>query len=84
MLVGETQIGNTYRFDYPEEFSTLPEYTAHRGQLVTVIRPCSETEADKIWDNPDGEGDRVVDTMFIIQAHDGWTGHAWDSELEEP
>ena len=81
---GTTQIGKTYRFNYPEEFTSLPEYSAHRGQLVTVIRPCTEDEADELQDDPDGTGYRVIDTMMVVQASDGWIGHAWDSELDEP
>jgi hypothetical protein len=58
-------IGKTYRFDYPEHFVTLPEYSAHRGQLVTVT---GEIEADE-------------ERMYSFVAEDGWIGEAWDSEL---
>lgn len=75
------KIGTAYRFDYPPEFTTLPEYTAHAGESVTALRPCTEDEAGVIWDDPDGTGERIVDRMFIIQAADGWIGHAWESEL---
>lgn len=33
------------KFNYPEEFVTLPEYTAHAGQMVTVL-DLSASEAD--------------------------------------
>lgn len=60
-----------YRFDYPAGFISLPAYSAHRGQLVRVIRKLRRDEYDF-----EGEA------MFEIQAEDGWTGHAWRSELE--
>lgn len=76
------KIGGVYRFDYPEEFSSLPDYSARRGMEVTVVAPAPENEADVIWDDPEGTGeDRIVDRMFIVKAADGWTGHAWESEL---
>lgn len=76
------KVGTSYRFDYPVEFTSLPEYSAHRGMTVTVIRPCREDEADVLWDDLDGNGnDTIVDRMFIVQAMDGWIGHAWETEL---
>lgn len=59
-----------YRFDYPPQFKTLPEYTAHAGQTVTIIRALRRCEYDF-----QGEA------MFEIRADDGWTGHAFRSEL---
>lgn len=59
-----------YRFDYPHEFTTLPDYSAHRGQEVTVLRPLTRSEFDF-------EGE----SMFLIRADDGWEGHAWRGEL---
>jgi hypothetical protein len=59
-------------FDYPKEFITLPEYTAHAGQAVTVVRPLTEQEADQ---GPD------LEAMFLIRASDGWEGHTFESEL---
>lgn len=67
------EIGKTYRFDYPPEFVTLPEYTAHAGQMVKVIRPLTEQEAD----GPN-QGEPQ---MWRIEAPDGWTGDAWEDEL---
>ena len=66
-------IGAAYRFDYPSAFVTLPEYSAHRGQIVTVTRALTEAEAD---------GDEVG-PMFEIVAADGWVGHAFNDELVE-
>lgn len=64
------KIGSDYRFDYPTEFNSLPEHSAHRGQSVTVVRELSENEYDF-------EGE----LMFLVRASDGWEGHAWESEL---
>lgn len=76
-------IGERYKFAYPVEFTTLDDYSAHRGLVVTVIGPCSENEADFIWDDPEGVGkNRIVDRMFKVTAADGWCGDAWESELE--
>ena len=50
-------------FHYPEHFVTLPEYLAHRGQIVEVVRPLRRDEYDF-----QGEA------MFLIRADDGWEG----------
>lgn len=77
-------VNNQYKFVYPKEFVSLDDYSAHRDQLVTVLRPCTETEADVLWDDPEGSGTPIiVDRMFVVQASDGWIGHAWESELED-
>lgn len=77
------EIGGTYRFAYPEQFTSLPEYTAKAGSLVTVVRRCTEAEADEVWDDlQDGQGDRLVDMMFKVRDAEGWEGDAWHSELE--
>lgn len=68
------EIGKTYMFDYPEVFVLFPEYTAHAGQQVTVIRPCID---GKEYDREDGE------LMFKVRAPDGWVGDAWESELRK-
>lgn len=60
----------TYVFDYPELFTTLPDYTAHAGQEVRVIRALTRDEYTF-------EGD----VMFLVRASDGWEGHAFRSEL---
>lgn len=66
------EIGNHYKFNYPEEFTTLPEYSNHRGQTVKVLRKLTDEEAD-----------REEEPMFKIQASDGWEGDAFESELIE-
>lgn len=65
--------GMRVRFDYPTDFVTLPEYTAHAGQIVSVVRMLTEEEADI-----------EVGPMWEIRADDGWTGHAFDDELQPP
>jgi hypothetical protein len=67
--------GRKYRFAYPPEFVTLPDYTAHAGQMVTVIRPLRDGEE---YDGPAAGLER----MYEVKAADGWTGHAWQSELQ--
>lgn len=61
-------VGRSFRFAYPEEFTTLPEYSKHRGEVVTVIRRLTKDEADT--------------RMYLIQANDGWEGHAFPGELK--
>jgi hypothetical protein len=63
--------GSKHLFNYPEAFTTLPEYSAHRGQVVEVVRPLTAAEYDN-------EGD----AMYLVRAADGWEGHAFDSELQ--
>lgn len=68
--------------NYPEEFETLDDYSAHRGQKVMVLRPTTAAEADILWDKIDASDDeQVIDCMFVVCADDGWEGHAWESEL---
>ena len=67
--------GKQYRFDYPESFISLPLYSAHRGQVVTVLRKATEEEAD----GPEKD----CEQMYKIKASDGWEGFAWESELAE-
>ncbi len=62
-------------FNYPAKFVTIPEYTAHAGQTVNVIRPLI---AGTEYDGPSEE----MEAMFLIQASDGWEGHAFEGELE--
>ena len=61
------------RFDYPEQFTTMPEYSAHRGQVVTVLRRANLQEAD----GPE----QGCDQMYWIRALDGWLGMAFSTEL---
>lgn len=63
----------TAKFNYPPEFTTLPDYTAHSGQVVEVVRVLTPAE----FDDEDSEP-----TMYRIRAADGWEGDAWESELE--
>lgn len=62
-------IGTRVRFNYPEMFTTLPEYTARAGDIVTVVQLL--------------ESDCEDDPIYKIRADDGWEGSAWESELEE-
>lgn len=71
-------IGWEYIFDYPEGFSTLPDYSAHRGSVVKVVRKMSEDEADT--GIPESAEDYIP--MFEIVAEDGWRGKAWGDELK--
>lgn len=66
------KIGGTYTFDYPAAFVTLPGYTAHAGQRVTVVRELRDGDE---YDREDG------DRMYEVRAADGWIGHAWEGEL---
>lgn len=77
------KVGETYIFDYPVEFTSLDDYTEHRGQQVVVVRPCREDEADILWDkiSATDEEEQIMDRMFVVRASDGWEGHAWESEL---
>lgn len=59
------------KFNYPTEFVTLPDYSAHRGQTVKVIRKLRDDECDP-----------ECQPMYLIQAEDGWQGNASLDELE--
>lgn len=67
------QIGGRYVFCYPEEFTTLPEYTAHAGQTVTVVRQLTDDECDP-----------ECQPMWRIRADDAWEGSANDDDLDNP
>lgn len=66
------RIGRKYRFAYPIEFISLPDYSAHRDQVVTVIRRMTKIEADQEFE-----------PMYMVIAADGWIGAAHKSELEK-
>jgi hypothetical protein len=68
----EWQKSLTFRFDYPEKFTTLPEYSAHRNHQVVIVR--------ELVDGEDYEylGDKMV---LVRSLEDGWEGHAYQSEL---
>lgn len=70
----DIQIGQSYRFDYPVEFTTLLDYSAHRGQLVTVLRETTPDEADPPEVSGGGQ-------MYWVVATDGWKGVADECEL---
>ena len=67
-----TKIGKTFRFDYPAQFVTLPEYTAHQGQSVIVLRQLASDECDD-----------EQQPMWKVRATDGWEGDAFDDELKD-
>lgn len=61
-------------FDYPKEFVTLPDYSAHRGHEVEIVR--------ELIDGDEYDGPKTgLERMYEIRAKDGWVGHAWESEL---
>lgn len=66
-----------YIFNYPKEFTSLQDYTAHAGQKVDIVRPMRSYENYP----DDGEYNFEGDPMFEIRAEDGWIGHAFESEL---
>ena len=76
--------GKSYRFNYPVEFTSLDDYSAHRGQAVIVERATTADEADVLWDKIDENDaqEQIMDRMFVVKAADGWIGQAWESELE--
>ena len=59
-------------FTYPDAYKYYPEYKAHSGQTVIVLRLLEDGVE---YDREDGE------PMFEVIADDGWTGHVWGSEL---
>ena len=66
------EMSDTVRFDYPN-FGTPdghPDYTAHNGQNVEVVRQLNDDECDP-----------ECQPMYLIRASDGWEGHADRSEL---
>ena len=67
----KVQIGNTYVFDYPKEFVTLPEYSKQRGKVVLVESLIQEGNEDE-------------EAMYQVRTVDeGWVGEAFESELLE-
>jgi cobyrinic acid a,c-diamide synthase len=64
-------IDHVYTFAYPDALTTLPEYSAHRGQRVTVVRRLTDDECDL-----------EVQPMYLVRALDGWEGHAGANELK--
>ena len=70
-------IGARYRFDYPPVFTTMPDHTAHAGQEVTVVRMCTEDEAEPA-DHKNG-----ITQLYVVRADDGWEGQAYEEELTD-
>ncbi len=67
------KIGEKYKFDYPKDFQSYPDYTDHAGQFVQVKRELQNIEAES------GEINRI----FEIRADDGWEGVAFEDELKK-
>ncbi len=65
------KIGNQYILNYPDFGAPngRSEYTAHSGQLVTVL---SEVEVDEEF---------ADNRLYAVEATDGWTGQVWAEEL---
>lgn len=61
------------KFTYPDYGTpnTRPEYTAHSGQEVFVVRQLTDDECDP-----------ECQPMYLIRASDGWEGHVDESELD--
>ena len=68
------KIGGRYRFTYPNYGTPdgYPKYTAHSGQVVTIVRKLTDKEIDP-----------ECGPMYRIKAADGWTGDAHGSELRK-
>ena len=68
-------IGGTYRFTYPNYGTpnSHPDYTAHSGQKVRVLRQLTDKEC-----SPECQ------PMWRVVAADGWIGTACSSELRTP
>ena len=66
-------IGKTVQFNYPDYGTpdSHPDYTAHSGQAVVVVRQLTNAECDL-----------ECQPMYLIKAQDGWEGHANNSELQ--
>ena len=62
-------IGSRMRFAYPVAYTTLPDYSDHRDQIVTVMGLANDCDPE-------------CAPMFKIKADDGWTGSACREELQ--
>ena len=62
------------KFNYPTVFKTLPDYTAHAGFEVEIVREATPDESDHHFD-PE------LEPLYLIKASDGWEGFAFESEL---
>lgn len=73
MPITTDKTGKRFTFAYrPESFAPIPEYTAHMGKTVHVVRQLTGDECD------DEE-----QPMWLVRTADGWEGHAFDDELIE-
>jgi hypothetical protein len=65
-----------WRFIYPDYGTPdcCPDYTAHSGQFVEIIRRKKSPE----------EYEWLGDAQFVVRAEDGWHGDVWHSELHRP
>ena len=66
-------VGSRMRFTYPFHGTPdgYPQYTAHSGQVVTVVRQLTPDESD------------FYANSYVIRADDEWLGTAWRDELSE-
>ena len=67
------KLGGIYVFNYPHEFTTLPDYDAVRGRQVCVVRRCTQKEADQ------GAGMERMFRVRVLGARRHYS--AWASEL---
>lgn len=72
-------VGKRYRFNYPNAFKSLPDYTDYAGMLFVVLRP--------LVDGVEYNGPRTdfpeAERMYRIRCiADGWEADAFESELE--
>jgi hypothetical protein len=65
--------GQQYKFEYPPEFTTLPEYDVVRGAVVSAVRKLTPEEAD----GPAQD----CEQMWLVRAGNGKDYHAFESEL---
>lgn len=65
------EIGGKYRFTYPNYGNpdSYPEYTAHSGQIVTVLRKL--------------EPNKYHEHLYEVQAEDGWKGSVVSDDLRK-
>ncbi len=74
VVEGESDlIGKRCWFNYPEEFTSLPQYSERRGFECLVVRQLTEKEADRSSD---------LERMFLVRFEDFTELHAFESELD--
>jgi deoxyribodipyrimidine photolyase-like uncharacterized protein len=67
--------GTICKFNYPEQFHTLPLYSHYRNKTVIVFRAMHGYEAD----GP-AQG---CEQMYLVRAEDGTMLEAFESELDQ-